>query len=62
MVATFANAFTVIDSQSVNDLVADPIFMWTNPCRSPAQENVQFGLIVQRLGGMAGLKRSTGSL
>ena len=54
-VAIFSNAFTVIDSQSMNDLVADPIFMWTNPALPRVGENVQFGLIVQRLGGMAGL-------
>ena len=54
-VTTLSNAFTVVDGQSVNDLIADPIFMWTNPSPPRAGENVQFGLIVQRLGGMAGL-------
>lgn len=52
-VATLLHAFTVVDNLTVNDLLAEAVFLWSDPVAPRAGDVVQLGLIVQRQGGVA---------
>jgi hypothetical protein len=53
LLATLSDAFTVVDNQTVNDLLSDVSFLWSDPTAPRVGDQVQIGLIVQRLGGAA---------
>ena len=53
VLAALPAAFTVIDRQTVNDLISDPAFLWADPATPRTGDPTQLGLIVQRLGGVA---------
>ena len=53
VLATLPAVFTVLDRQTVNDLLSDPAFLWADPTTARVGDPAQLGLLVQRLGGVA---------
>jgi hypothetical protein len=55
VLATLVDGYVAIDNLTVNDLLSDPIYLWSEPAAPREGEPVALGLVVQRLGGVAAL-------
>ncbi len=53
VLATLVDGYVAIDNLTVNDLLSDPIYLWSEPAAPREGEPVALGLVVQRLGGVA---------
>jgi hypothetical protein len=52
------DGYVAIDNLTVNDLLSDPIYLWSEPAAPRAGEPAAWGLVVQRLGGVGAISQA----
>jgi len=52
---TLTGAYVVLDAEQVDDLRAQPYYLWTDPDTPLEGETISLGLVVERVGGTHGL-------